>query len=272
VADQSRQEVQLFPAYRHTLEAIETATTLSEIESACRRFARDAGFTTWIYTAVFSVSLRERYSRIIGNHSPDWHARYLETGFEAVDPVMRALRNGRVQPLIWWELDFDAEPNPPAVWAYAREAAAYGLKSGISFPVRGPRGEIAALHFASAETGHVTGPRAICAMPYGQLIADYVHEAIERLIADMEDNSAHRAVISERQRECLFWAAEGKTGDEIARIMDVKASTVVFHLTEVQRRLGARNRIEAVARGIAAGLVCACCRGQSIGAVDPDAP
>ncbi len=54
--------------------------------------------------------------------------------------------------------------------------------------------------------------------------------------------------LTPRQVEVLKLVSCGFSNDEIAERLDVGPNTVKFHISEIFRRLGVRNRIEAIAR------------------------
>ncbi len=53
--------------------------------------------------------------------------------------------------------------------------------------------------------------------------------------------------LTPRQVEVLKLISCGYSNDEIAEHLDVRPNTVKFHISEIFRRLGVRNRIEAIA-------------------------
>ncbi len=61
--------------------------------------------------------------------------------------------------------------------------------------------------------------------------------------------------LSGRELDCLRWAAEGKSSDEIAVILDISAHTVVSYLKNALRKLDAVNRMQAIARACRLGLI-----------------
>lgn len=61
--------------------------------------------------------------------------------------------------------------------------------------------------------------------------------------------------LSERERECIFWVAEGKTTEEVGVILGVSPSTVNTYLGSVMQKLGARNRALAIATAIRQDLI-----------------
>jgi DNA-binding NarL/FixJ family response regulator len=61
--------------------------------------------------------------------------------------------------------------------------------------------------------------------------------------------------LTEREREVLTWVGRGKTSAEIAIILGIRERTVNFHCDQAMKRLGVINRIQAVARAMASGLI-----------------
>ena len=54
--------------------------------------------------------------------------------------------------------------------------------------------------------------------------------------------------LSARERDCVAFMADGKKDREIGELMDVTEATVRFHIDNARRKLGAKNRAEAVAK------------------------
>ncbi len=61
--------------------------------------------------------------------------------------------------------------------------------------------------------------------------------------------------LSERERECLRWVADGKTTDEIALILEVSPNTVNSYVTLAIQKLSASNRAMAIATAIRSGII-----------------
>jgi DNA-binding CsgD family transcriptional regulator len=69
------------------------------------------------------------------------------------------------------------------------------------------------------------------------------------------DSSRFDQQLSERERDCIQWAAAGKTVHETAMILDLSIHTVAQHLANAAIKLGAVNKVQAVAKAVRAGLV-----------------
>jgi DNA-binding CsgD family transcriptional regulator len=57
--------------------------------------------------------------------------------------------------------------------------------------------------------------------------------------------------LTEREAEVLAWVARGRSDGEIAQLLSISPRTVDKHLENLFRKLGVRNRAEAVARAMA---------------------
>ena len=68
-------------------------------------------------------------------------------------------------------------------------------------------------------------------------------------------SGAKAAGLTEREVAILTELASGKSNDEIAKELWVTQQTVKFHLTNVYRKLGAKNRADAVRQAYQLGLI-----------------
>ena len=66
---------------------------------------------------------------------------------------------------------------------------------------------------------------------------------------------AERHSLTLREREVLWWAAQGKSALDIAAILQITKRTVDEHIQNAARRLGAANRTQAVAIGLRERLI-----------------
>lgn len=66
-------------------------------------------------------------------------------------------------------------------------------------------------------------------------------------------NGAH--ALTPREREVLWWAAQGKSGWEIGKILHISKRTVDEHTQKAMRKLGAVNRTQVVAMALRERLI-----------------
>jgi LuxR family transcriptional activator of conjugal transfer of Ti plasmids len=61
--------------------------------------------------------------------------------------------------------------------------------------------------------------------------------------------------LTPRERQCLEWAARGKSRSDIGQIMGLSPRTVKFHLENAQRKLNVARTTQAVLRAASLGLI-----------------
>jgi transcriptional regulator EpsA len=84
-----------------------------------------------------------------------------------------------------------------------------------------------------------------------QLLLPYLHTALLRLPHGAADARAvPERPLSARETEILGWLREGKSNEEVGRLLGISALTVKNHLQRIYRLLGVSNRAHAVARSI----------------------
>jgi LuxR family quorum-sensing system transcriptional regulator CciR len=77
-------------------------------------------------------------------------------------------------------------------------------------------------------------------LPLLQLVGAFAFEAARRMRRARFAPAPVR--LTERQRECVMWAACGKSDWEIARILGISQETVIEHLRHARERYGVGKR------------------------------
>jgi DNA-binding CsgD family transcriptional regulator len=234
------------------IEALQTAGTVEEIHEICSRICTQYGFEHFAYVARIPVSLAKPYMCYVSGFPGEWRDRYLGLGYMQIDPVVNHCLK-HVTPLPWDTVKPPEKGDKP-VWQFMGEAREFGLKSGVSLPMHGGCGETALFSLTSNESPEKSQNRIRAALPYVYLISAYLHEAMRRVLSS-ELIDLNRAELTEREKECLLWAAEGKTSWETAQILHITERTVIFHLQNAAKKLNVVNRQHAIARAVVMGLI-----------------
>jgi LuxR family transcriptional regulator len=182
------------------------------------------------------------------NIDDDMHHHWCERGYFRIDPVQIVAarsstpfawsydgrRASEISPL----LDETTEP----VARFLRERA---LTNGVTIPIHMPRGGYATVTGVGSAADADTRDTETVAR-FG-LLAHVFHDAAYALY-DRAALHPRLPNLTERERECLRYSAHGLSAKEISRIIKRSVPTVVMHLTAATRKLGARNRTQAVVR------------------------
>ena len=184
------------------------------------------------------------------NISNDMHEFWCERGYFRIDPVQHLAL--RTTTPFFWNYDRNAgtlinrfmnEETAP-VAHYLRER---DMSCGVTVPVHMPRGAYATL------TGLRLGDKRDFERDAGYVLADFgllahvFHETAYPLF-DRDARVSTKMRLTDRERECLRYSAKGLSAKEISRIIDRSVPTVVMHLNAAAKKLGAKNRTQAVVR------------------------
>jgi DNA-binding CsgD family transcriptional regulator len=61
--------------------------------------------------------------------------------------------------------------------------------------------------------------------------------------------------LSPREKQCLSWAAEGKSSWDISIILRISENTVNFHVKNAMKKLGVSRRSVAAIKAIGLGII-----------------
>ena len=134
--------------------------------------------------------------------------------------------------------------------AVIHRARSFGLQSGI------------ALKMTGGVTGIARGWNLVSALGRADIQALHEqHGGLLHICAALADQKIAaveppgEARLTERERECLVWLAQGLRTDQIADRMSIRPVTVDMHMRNARTRLGARTREQALAIAIRANLL-----------------
>jgi LuxR family transcriptional regulator, quorum-sensing system regulator LasR len=95
----------------------------------------------------------------------------------------------------------------------------------------------------------------VARIAHSQLFATYLHEAVRKLVEKNARVQQTEYQLTPREKECLTWAAAGKSSWEISKIVSSSERTVNFHIGNVIQKLHVTSRSHAVAKALAVGLI-----------------
>lgn len=209
--------------------------------------ATEEGFNDIAYGALTytePVRLPTHPSPAVATNFPrEWCDHYFERKYYNVDPVVR--RAPRFPgPFLWDQLaqQCQLQSSEQLVLAEGREA---GLKHGLSVPLFGPGGRVSVMSFAS----RFCDADPLYRMSRLNALAWQFHIAFAEIARPPEQNAA-KIELSQRERECLKWIAEGKSSWDIGIILKISDNTVNFHIKNAMRKLGTTSRTVAVVKAV----------------------
>ena len=230
-------------------EAMERAKTSEELRVQMARFAHEMGFEHFAYALTVKVPSLKIQQYYINGFPDGWAERYMGQGYFNVDPIVRHAEASTL-PAVWTDAVFhDAKSGE-----FWEDAKAHGLSEGLSFAVKEQPGVTGVFSLARDKALDLQDQDLAALVGRAQMFASLLHHAVARI--DLPKLLPQQATpLTDRERECLKWTADGKTAWEIGRILSIAERTVVFHINNVVQKLGAANKTQAIVRAVALRLV-----------------
>ena len=225
--------------------------TVADLRSCLERFARRFGFYGCRYVHV---------GHAIGVANDERPARFLTSSREAdpratddwlsSDPAVARMRSAYA-PFTWSSGPTLDATEPQRRWLSVERAR--GVGGGIVIPVQ----------------DHAAGPAYLSLFGMDEAAAAQVlnrneadlalsaaafHAAAKDLVPLTQGMNVS-AALTRREIECLRFAAMGQTSSASGRTLGIAARTVEFHLRNAGEKLGAVNKIHAVAIAVSLKLI-----------------
>lgn len=223
----------------------------SLISSIADEKAQRLGFQYWAYSA-WSDAPRER---LWSTHNVPHELWSAYTGMQDADLRVDKTRSRMGLLPVLWDLNHLPEPTVPAIEAEDRLLALlhrYRISCGLQLPLF-VAGELAAT-LVLASSGLLSNRARQVVFHQGQSMLAELHALCAPTLRERR-HPRHRHALTARERECLRWAALGKTTWEISRVVDISEHTARFHLRNACTKLSARNRQQAITKAIQLGLL-----------------
>lgn len=229
------------------VDRLEAVTSMSDGHTMLKAFVERYGLANAAYLGINMPGLTDNQHYIAVTYSAEWVHHYCRQNYFEVDPVLpSAMRS--LLPLDWGQVDVGSRK----VLQFFGEAQEFGVgRHGLSFPIRGRYGETALFSITQDCTRREWDAFRKHCMRDFQILSFCFHELVLRT----ESRFIKPVQLSRRERECLYWAARGKTFSEIAIILALSERTVKFYLDVARHKLSATNVTEAVAKAVAANVL-----------------
>lgn len=217
--------------------AVEAAQSVDELRNLVDAITREMGFQHFAVSHHVDVPRAQLPAIRIHNYPGDWEAYFDAAQLGPSDPVHRAshLTNAGFH---WSELPqlITLTRRDREILAHARKV---GLEDGFTVPAHIPGESAGSCSFATAP-GRRAGRQW---MPLAQYVGATAFEGARRL-SGVRRIDPDRPRLSDRQRDCIYWAARGKSDWEISQILGIGHDTAIQHMKEARSRYGVGNRTQ----------------------------
>jgi len=228
----------------------ENAATIADIDTVFKDLRSGLGFDYGLMTVVYPITFSKSQNVSLGNYPPEWVKEYMETGYASLDPVVEHCFSKHT-PIVW---DRNSGKGQKIVEEFFQKAHDVGLRHGMSVGHKGYDGTVCLISLAGLkpiDTESEAYKKIVIALY--SIIASLHCEIVALTGAKLSE--VNQPDLTPREKQCLVWAADGKTSGEIADILGISESTVVFHIKNFIQKLGVTNRSQAVAKAVRLGLI-----------------
>ncbi len=231
-----------------SLVELESITDEPELRAFINRLLPRYGLRHAVYHAVSLPSVAKPNPVLVLTYPQQWVDRYIEQNYFNVDPVVTAGATSLL-PIDWTSLDKSPRPAKRVFG----EAIEFGIgRQGLSFPVRGAVGDHALFTITADANDHDWSLLKRHYLRDFQVLAHFVHGKV--LDFYLEDPTPIKP-LSPRERECLNWAARGKTNKVIARQLNISERVVRAYFESARHKLNCLNRGHVLARAVSLRLI-----------------
>lgn len=222
----------------------------------CYGLAQSLGFSAVIYDFA-PIALTPEGEMLIPsviqsrNMPSEMYDLWCRQGYYHRDPVQRlALKVSR--PFFW---SYNVQEQSPILrllddysFGVAEALRDWRVTRGITIPLHLPERRFATVTGLWNDDIYREGVGPISRqVAEFSMLAHVLHDCLTPLFGKRELTPT-AAALTPRERQCIVLAAQGLSTKQIAWRLERSHSTAVMHLQSAARKLGARNRVQAVAR------------------------
>jgi LuxR family quorum-sensing system transcriptional regulator CciR len=232
------------------IRIVEAVNNADDLMAAMIAVTAELGFQYFALTHHVDVVAAGESAIRLHNYPSRWADYYDARALGVSDPVHRASHVTSVG-FCWSQM---AEMIPltaedKKMLALGREE---GIGDGYTVPANVPGEMRGSCSFAN-EDGR---PIPLMMLPQAQLAGAYAFESARRLwLGRGHVPNPAPVPLTDRQRDCVMFAARGNSDWEIGRILGVSEHTVIRHLTHARERYGVHNRTLLAIRALFDGTL-----------------
>ena len=231
-------------------QAVSVETDLEKLGQLCVDFFTEHGAVMSSYHHVPPIGATDHQGGLLvaaRGFPEEWVTRYKEEKLNTIDPIPKfALQRSEA---FWW-FDLDGHPDlSKDEQRYMDILKDQDLGNGLAIPLFGPNGRSGYVGI-----GFGKNPPSVSALKVMQL-QNAAQLAHQRYCSILRDRRKEDISLSAREREILTWVVRGKSNSVIAEILGISSYTVDTYLRRIFGKMDVSNRVSAVLRATAIGLV-----------------
>ncbi|NSZ19612.1 autoinducer-binding transcriptional regulator TraR [Agrobacterium vitis] len=218
--------------------------TQNKIEDALADLTNQMGFHSYAY-----LNLQPGRSLAITNYNREWRSIYFQLNYPSLDPVIKRAKS--IKRIFVWAGELERTRLSKDERKFYAHAAEFGIRSGITIPVKTANSSISMFTVAS-EKREINLRREIDAVSAASAVGQlHTRFTFLRAKPQIEDP----AYLDPKEATYLRWIAVGKTMEEVAVIEGVKYNTVRVKIAEAMKRFDVHTVAHLTAIAVRKNLI-----------------
>lgn len=226
-------------------EAFSETESLDDLLTKSIKFTKELNFEFFAYETFKPTPFMKPEYDIYSNYPAQWIFKYRKMNHALVDP--RIHHSKMFDKVLCWNNDLFE--NAPTLMSDAMKSE---LCIGLTQPTTKRIGSVELFSLARREV-EISSKELKNLTPKIKAFANILQAKLYEI--KNETHTCENITLSVREKEILRWTADGKTSEEIAIILSLTIDTINFHQKKIQNKMGASNRVQAVAYAIAKGHI-----------------
>ena len=184
----------------------------------------------------------------------EWQELYRERAYRLLDPIIeQAGRSNR--PFLWGHERYLRSRNKRQR-KVLEEAWKRDIRFGLSIPVHDARGSVGVVSFTAGSLRALKeSARESYLLMWSAALDAFDFMSASPVLLPKVETGRGDLELTLRERECLLWTLEGKTAEEVGKVLCLSVHTVNHHVSSATRKLGCVNKHHAALRAMQAGLL-----------------
>ncbi|WP_109116970.1 LuxR family transcriptional regulator [Azospirillum sp. TSO22-1] len=238
-------------AYQRYLKEIASARHLEGLQEIMRSTLSELCIESYAYLSVGIGANGVRSPFLIGNYDSDWTEYYIRNKLDMIDPVIETSIKSCL-PFFWGvpEVVYASRPEQEVLF---RQAASFGIRHGWTVPIHDCNGRIGTINICSSKEfvqfkEHIENLEMML-----HVMSIHFHASVRK--GELANTKRSSIDLTIREKQCLEWAAKGKSRTDIAEIIGLSPRTVKFHIENAQKKFGVFSTRQAALQAALAGLI-----------------
>lgn len=239
---------------QHLEQAFLQAKNIRQLKLVLQSYLKTHGITSFAFTyyATDPNTLNKIKYEDCSDSYKSWHKHYLDEKYEEIDSTFDSFKTTTL-PIAWNVAEQIANAKSPREKQMRLDTLKFGTEKGISIPLYGPYNGYASLLLIQK-----TGEKCLDKWPKIKYeifaMAHCYFNCMQNFLIPSE-NLGQPSLLTEKEKSCLRMVAQFHSMEFIAQSLDISVRTVNFHIQNFNKKLGVKNKYQAIVKAAQLGLL-----------------